>query len=76
MGRQLPREQVRQGAFPVVLGDQGVQAALELALVPHLDVDPLVQGEPHQVQGLLHSADWRGFDIISHHKVFYKTVKL
>merc|ERR1719350_748173 len=54
----------------------GVEAALQLALVPHLDVNPLVQGEPHQVQGLLHGAYWRGLDIISHHKVFYKTFKL
>ena len=45
----------------------GVKPALELPLVPHLDVDPLVQGEPHKVQRLLHGADWRGLDIISHH---------
>ena len=29
----------------------GVKAALQLALVSHLDVDSLVQGEPHKVKG-------------------------
>ena len=36
-----------------------IEPALELPLVPHLDVDPLVQAQPDQIQRLLNSC-WSG----------------
>ena len=37
-----------------------MEAPPELAVIPHLDVDPLIQTEAHQVKGLLYSGGrWR-----------------